>query len=134
MCEGSPLPHPRAAAARRVPCRPGQVRSVREVRANVANRVPTGTGKSPTTETYSIAYDLEVAQVGAVGDHGSRPGTGSGDHGVATLCDPGETCACAAIMADRTALGSIRGPAARAAVVPAGPRPSRHPCSPERSG
>ncbi|GAA3778528.1 hypothetical protein GCM10022206_16890 [Streptomyces chiangmaiensis] len=36
---------------------------------------------------------------------GSRTGTGPADHGVATLCDHREACACPAITADRTLPG-----------------------------
>lgn len=51
-----------------------------------------GIGTSTVFRYIREVIELEVARIGAVGDTGNGTGTGSGDHGVATLCDHWGVC------------------------------------------
>lgn len=73
------------------------------------------TGGRPTVVTEDILSAARTLlpepgrSVTSIVNLRSRTGTEPGDHGVATLCDRRDTCACTAIMADRPPVGPIRG-------------------------
>ncbi|RLV71696.1 hypothetical protein D3C57_144255 [Streptomyces rapamycinicus NRRL 5491] len=78
--------------------------------------------------------DIEVTRIGAVGAPAAERAQVLVIMELRRSVITGETCARASIMADRTALGPIRGPVARAAGLPPGPSAGLPPSTYQRSG